>query len=348
MVDFCFFCVSLAANPIFPAFISEVYFEDEDWMIELYDYHNASEPIYECIWIASSADTVYFNSGVQFSTEETFVIIEADLQEPLPIDKNGDFIIINIEGDEYEYVDEVYFGDISYSHVNPPYENQSLSRIVYYDQMGSGIFYLAKDNEPTIGYDPFTIQTKGTLAGYVYDANGEGVSNAVIKYTPSNFMAEFYTDENGYFENNEMYGMNYNVKVFVDDNQLDSIDLTVEPDSTTFYEFHTDLSSAEPIDFPITKISNYPNPYYLSESEHHTIAFSLANVELADANIVIYNSKGQKVANLNTQTASGKTEFNVHWDGRDTNGKLVNSGVYFYTLVIDGEKVASDKIIVLK
>lgn len=345
---FTFVYISLVANPIFPVFISEVYFDDDEWMVELYDYHNASEPNYECIWIASSADTVYFNSGVQFATDETFVITEADLQEPLPIDKNGDFIIIHIEGDETEYVDEVYFGDFSYSHVNPPYEGQSLSRIAYYDHMASGIFYLAKDNEPTIGYTPFTIQTQGTLAGYVYDANGEGVPNAEIKYTPSSFMSEFYTDENGYFENSEMYGMNYNVKVFFDDNQLGSVNLTVEPDSTTYHEFHTDYSSAEPTELPIATISNYPNPYYLSDSENHTIAFSLNNVELTDAKVTIYNTKGQKVTTLTSQAGIGNTEFAVQWNGRDINGKPVNSGVYFYTLEIDGEKVASDKIIVLK
>jgi len=38
----------------------------------------------------------------------------------------------------------------------------------------------------------------------------------------------------------------------------------------------------------------------------------------------------------------------INWDGKDGNGKFVNSGVYFYTLKMDGKEVASNKMIVLR
>ncbi|KAA3602039.1 MAG: CHRD domain-containing protein [Calditrichaeota bacterium] len=72
---------------------------------------------------------------------------------------------------------------------------------------------------------------------------------------------------------------------------------------------------------------NYPNPFNPST----TISFSLTN----DANVSldIYNTKGQLINTLvSNEKYAGGNEYNVNWNGTDSNGKSVSSGVYFYKL----------------
>ncbi len=55
---------------------------------------------------------------------------------------------------------------------------------------------------------------------------------------------------------------------------------------------------------------------------------------------------GQKVKTLvNNYVAAGT--HTVRWDGRDDNGNVVASGVYFYKLTADG-KTAAKKLTLLK
>lgn len=70
---------------------------------------------------------------------------------------------------------------------------------------------------------------------------------------------------------------------------------------------------------------NYPNPF----NPTTTISFSLA--EATRASLKIYNTKGQLVRQLlNSDLAAGK--HHLVWDGRDSNGRPVSSGVYLYRL----------------
>ncbi len=71
-------------------------------------------------------------------------------------------------------------------------------------------------------------------------------------------------------------------------------------------------------------LSNYPNPFNPST----TISYELTQQELINANITIYNTKGQIIRNYNHLNSNGS----IIWDGRDNNGNIVNSGVYFYKL----------------
>ncbi len=88
-------------------------------------------------------------------------------------------------------------------------------------------------------------------------------------------------------------------------------------------------------------IANYPNPF----NPTTTICFSLQMT--SDVELNIYNIKGQKVCEL----YSGKKEcgpVSIVWDGSDSDGRSVGSGVYFYKLDIDGENAAIRKCVMLK
>ncbi|MDO9578111.1 MAG: CotH kinase family protein [Candidatus Cloacimonadales bacterium] len=85
---------------------------------------------------------------------------------------------------------------------------------------------------------------------------------------------------------------------------------------------------------------NFPNPF----NPVTTIKYSLP----ADAKVVlrIFNLKGQ-LTKVMIDAFQAKGEHSITWDGTDTNGKSVASGLYFYQLVSDKKQV-SRKMLLLK
>ncbi len=86
---------------------------------------------------------------------------------------------------------------------------------------------------------------------------------------------------------------------------------------------------------------NYPNPF----NPETTISFSLPND--SKVNLTIYNIRGQKVKTLVNEKFD-KGFHKLVWDSKDTFGKEVSSGVYFYRLVSDGKSVKTRKMLLLK
>lgn len=74
---------------------------------------------------------------------------------------------------------------------------------------------------------------------------------------------------------------------------------------------------------------NYPNPF----NPTTTIRYALPGTE--QVRLAVYNLLGQKIKTLvdGVQTAG---VHDIVWDGKDTSGKAVGSGVYFYRLETDG------------
>ncbi len=76
---------------------------------------------------------------------------------------------------------------------------------------------------------------------------------------------------------------------------------------------------------PLLDATNYPNPF----NPETTIYYQLP--EDSEVELIIYNIKGQKVKTLvDEQLQQG--EYSTIWDGRDSDGKQANSGIYFYKL----------------
>jgi len=71
---------------------------------------------------------------------------------------------------------------------------------------------------------------------------------------------------------------------------------------------------------------NYPNPFN-PETE---IQFALD--QPGNAELVIYNLKGQKVITLFNDQVNAKEYINVKWNGSDNSGNKVSSGIYMYKL----------------
>jgi hypothetical protein len=85
---------------------------------------------------------------------------------------------------------------------------------------------------------------------------------------------------------------------------------------------------------------NYPNPF--TQDTRVSFALPSATSVLLD----VYNVEGRLVRNLYDGVAPAG-RHSVDWDGRDSAGKRVSSGVYFYRIVTDTDQ-AERKMVILK
>ncbi len=90
---------------------------------------------------------------------------------------------------------------------------------------------------------------------------------------------------------------------------------------------------------PVMSLSqNYPNPF----NPETTIRFSLLNVNTDNAKINIYNIRGQQVKEF-LLSEKQKHEGKITWLATEQ-----ASGIYFYTLEVDGKRIATHKAVLLK
>jgi PKD repeat protein len=102
--------------------------------------------------------------------------------------------------------------------------------------------------------------------------------------------------------------------------------------------YRVSSAATHPDDFGLGQ--NYPNPF----NPMTEISFKLP--EAADVEVDIYNLLGQHVATL----ASGVFQAGEHtltWNGKDSNGRPVSSGIYLYRLEA-GHLVDTKKMVLLK
>ncbi len=91
---------------------------------------------------------------------------------------------------------------------------------------------------------------------------------------------------------------------------------------------------------PVILLQNYPNPFnpaVAGRSPITTISFIISRKDAENAKnckqwrIEIYNIKGQLIKTFTNLTVSNNSG-SVIWDGKDKNGKIVESGIYLYRL----------------
>jgi hypothetical protein len=99
----------------------------------------------------------------------------------------------------------------------------------------------------------------------------------------------------------------------------------------------------QPVKFQV--FQNFPNPF----NPETWIPFQLP--EAADVTLKIYNVFGQAVRTIDLgQKGTGhylSKDESIHWDGRNQNGELVPSGVYFYQFRA-GKFMAMKKMLLVK
>ena len=115
-------------------------------------------------------------------------------------------------------------------------------------------------------------------------------------------------------------------------------------DSGSAYIYYNDgvFVEEEHVNIPDNTIllGNYPNPF----NPETTISYQLP--ENSGVELAIYNLQGQKVKTLINEVIPAG-EHSVVWNGRDSNGKRVSSGIYFYKLEA-GNHEETKKMILMK
>lgn len=83
-----------------------------------------------------------------------------------------------------------------------------------------------------------------------------------------------------------------------------------------------------------------PNPF----TQGSRMAYSVSGPEVAQVEISIYNTAGQKVRTL-VSSAQAPGRYEANWDGRNDRSAEVPAGVYFYRSVIGGESIISRAVL---
>jgi flagellar hook assembly protein FlgD len=96
-------------------------------------------------------------------------------------------------------------------------------------------------------------------------------------------------------------------------------------------------------DIPLADVSTmsiYPNPF------KQTATISFQQKSIGTVNIDVFNVKGQLVKTLLSEHKnSGSNQ--ITWDGRDHNGKMCSSGIY-YCRVVSNNKTYTRKLMLVK
>jgi len=346
---------NLKANPTYPPPVtSELYFNNNDWTLELnFVLFQFGNPVSDSLVIITSTDTVAFKPGFKIPINTPILITKDSLLYPLSINKNGDFVRI-----EEKYNGSFYnldnwapfaFGNIANAQVSAPLPGQSIKCYrCYGGDYGEAMYYIVKDNHPTLGTDAFMASDSSSFSGYIYDSNHTPIPNLnlignIIVCPP--YAYSLPTDINGHFSCQNLYS--YIRHIYISKQFCNTIDTTfsIEPDSAyvmdfTFNNCYDGLND-------ISKQKNYsmqifPNP----GSENFTFQISAPELNYTNGLIKIYNIAGELV-NIIPINKTHDSFASVSWSGKGRYNELP-SGIYTCSFEINGNTVASQKLIIKK
>ena len=345
---------SLLSNPLPPPpFISELYWDETGWTMELYFLDLPCEANYlDEFFLVCNDDTSAFVSGIPVELFQIIVITSDDLTEPFDIPIEGGRINLFYGEDFFPVAADFLFGDYPSSWVSPVVPGQSITTQKFIIGRYDIQFWLVKETQPSIGDLPFTCQTRADFSGMVLDKTGLPVPNAIVSYTFANTndfdppVPEIITDVNGVFSTNQMFCRKYTLRIFVD-NEMELItQLNIEPDSANYFEFvldslHVGINSDVYAE-PKISINTRPNPFNrnldINIQMNRSILIKSSQLKLYDLNGNMLKSTVINSPYLNN--------IDIHWEAM--NEIVMNSGVYMLVLEVEDKIMATQKVVFQK
>lgn len=102
-------------------------------------------------------------------------------------------------------------------------------------------------------------------------------------------------------------------------------------------------------DMPAQSLTAYPNPFRVFTNFRVSSMHSGSDrsESINNASITIYNIKGQKVKSYALDPKKTGEQF-TFWDGRDVENTRCSSGIYFVNLIVNGRKVSTKKVTLIR
>lgn len=338
----------LKANPVSPPpLISEIKFDGGQWVIELSNlYYSGYFQLanLDSLKLKSNTGEAFFKSGITFNANHIAIITVDSLLSPLFINSTSDEIsIVNKNG--LYMNDPVIFGNAYGSGPTAPTAGQSI-KVVYF-QFPNNKFYIVKDNQPSIGSDPFvaTQHAIGHISAHLFDSVGSPVSQANIVYCGQTMsgIPENYSDSTGFFAQ-DLYSGRQTILIYYPSSVIQDVaQVNVEPDSTIHYDFNLNniivgINTYEP--YTQCTFTAYPNP----SASSFTINVGMpGKTGFSKGLVKIYSMSGEIVKMIPLRPAGTNGEYSVTWDGKAYDNDAP-SGEYLGVLFIDGNKVATTKL----
>jgi len=348
------------ANPIIPPpIITELYFAEDGWQMEMVFDEMYGVDNLDNVRLVGLYDTALFNQGITVNTGEIMVITENDLQLPFFIDSLGDDITLETgSGSNWVTLGDfgIYFGEYNGYQTLPvtaPIGSESVAYQEFYHPDNYDYSYWSVKEKPqTIGSSAFDVQKRVLFQGFVFDMEQNPIPNVKLDYCYSGYYYSssptvplLVTNEDGYFYTESMFSRKYHI-IFRDNYRViigDTI-ISVECDSNNYFEFVLDsIWVGLNVNEPVRDISfyNFPNPF----SERTKIVADLHyNSGSSKAIVKIYNQQGELLKILPLNNSSNNKKFETNFELSETQLK---PGTFLYTLEIDHKKVASNKMIII-
>ena len=338
--------INVFDNPVYvpPAYLSEFTFDkNNNWVMEItFDmniggYLNGN---YDSICVASAEDTARVRLGNVKDSTLILIINSDSLSSPLYIDKKGDCVklLLYLSKNSHFYFsnDSIKFGNYPGSLIDSIPSGYSLCRYGYDS--------ICKCKNSTIGLPNSVEGTYFTLKGHIFNKRGYPITNGLLKF-------DYYlniTNDGTY--STKIFSRELNLSFIrgyyeIESYQIEPFHLNVNPDTMVEHDIHLlgDIMSAERNDKPENaevSIINYPNPFNLSTNFYVKIPSFL---EQKRGYILIYNVNGRKIKSIPVSNGSV-----VIWNGVDSYGRVVSSGVYYYRFEINNKIYKNGSMILLK
>jgi hypothetical protein len=345
------FSVSVFSNPLPPPpVISELYWDESGWTMELYflmapyEINNLDELLMVC-----NGDTSAFNPGIPVELWQIIVVTSEDLVEPMDIPVEGGMIQFFYTEDLWPINDGFVYGNYPSSRVTAVEPGQSLvtQKFITIDERGME-FWVVKEMQPSIGTMPFTCQTRANFSGLVLDKAGLAVPDASIIYTytdTENFdppIPEIITGEEGTFSTDQMFCREYSIKVYVDGQMELITQVNIEPGSANYYEFALDsLYVGTPDDLIEQKVSMSAGPNPFNQKLHIYIEMDQRYFS-TPARLKLVDLKGNILKSTDVHSPY-LHNVDIYWEYLDQ--VIVNPGIYLLMLEVEGDILATQKVV---
>ena len=221
------------------------------------------------------------------------------------------------------------FGSLQFSEDDNPLPVTLSSFTAVFSNGSSLLSWTTQSESNNLGWNVFRSDTDDISEGF--QINGEMIEGAGTTTEQTDYS---FSDAYETFPNNSYWYWIESVDQGGNTNLYGPVQTDIPDDDD---ELPPELIS----EYGLTQ--NFPNPFNPTTK----IAFKLTAENAQDAELIIFNSKGQIVKVFDTLSTNDSEIGSVTWNGDDMNGNPVSSGMYFYKLT-SFTQIVSKKMILMK